>query len=458
MAIHATIRLMPTVSSDQTLLDREYGHRAIWRIAVPMILSAISTPLVGLVDTGLMGHMEHPGYLGGVAAGANIFSVLFMSLNFLRMGTTGIAAQAFGANNRNYIFTSLAQPLLIALAFALLLLIIQIPTIQLATWLLGLSSEIAQLTNQYFSIRIWSAPAALANFVIIGWLLGMQNARGPLFIVLTINITNLALDLLLVLGLDMGIRGVATATVIAELAGLMVGLVFVLANLRQYAPDWKIAGIFDSYTYRRLLGINSNLFIRSLALMFTFAFITAQGARMGDVVLAANALLLNFQFFLSYALDGIAHAAEALTGKAVGSKRRAGLRLAVKHTLFWSLVLAALFSLTYWLGGSSIIDALTNLQEVRTTAYAYLPWIVILPLLSAGSFLYDGVFVGATRSREMRIVMSLSMLCVFLPVWYFSKDLGNHGLWLAFVMFMAIRSLAMHCWYKHLHNTNKLMP
>ena len=434
-----------------------YSYKAVWRIAAPMILSSISTPLVGLVDTALMGHLDRPSFLAGVAAGATIFSILFMSLNFLRMGTTGIAAQAFGSGDHAAIFKSLAQPMLIAIVLAALLLLVQSPTIDLSVWLLGLSNETAGFTEQYFSIRVWSAPAALANFVVIGWLLGMQNARGPLAIVLTINVTNIVLDVFLVLGLDLDIRGVAMATVCAEIAGLLIGLGFVLANLRQHSPNWRVAGMFDLETYRRLLGVNSNLFFRSIALMFTFAFITAQGARMGDIVLAANALLLNFQLFLSYALDGIAHAAEALTGKAVGARNQAGLRLAVQRTLLWSLLFAAFFSVFYLIGGTAIINMLTNLQEIRTTAYIYLPWVAILPLLSVGAFLYDGVFVGTTRSREMRIIMVGSLVLVFLPVWYGTTALGNHGLWLAFVMFMAVRSLAMHLWYRRLNSTNQLL-
>ena len=434
----------------------DYTHKAIWRIAAPMILSSISTPLVGLVDTALMGHLDTPAYLGAVAAGATIFSVLFMSLNFLRMGTTGIAAQAFGSGDKAAILNTLAQALVIAALLALTLITLQLPVIDTSLWLLGLQPEPANMAREYFAIRVWSAPAAMANFVIIGWLLGMQNARGPLAIMLTINLTNLVLDMVFVLGMGLNIKGVALATLVAETTGLAVGLLFVRSLLKSQATDWSTLTLFRLSSYRRLLTINSNLFLRSIALMTTFAFITAQGARLGGVVLAANALLMNFQLLLSYALDGVAHASEALTGKAIGSGNRQGLDLAVNRTLFWTLVLAVFFTLVYIIGGNSIINLLTDLPDVRATAYIYLPWLAALPLLSAGAFLYDGVYVGATRSREMRVIMVGALLLIFFPVWFATRELGNHGLWLAFTAFMAVRSFAMYFWYQRLRATNQL--
>jgi MATE family multidrug resistance protein len=433
-----------------------YSHKAIWQIAAPMILSSISTPLVGLVDTALMGHLDTPAYLGGVAAGAVIFSVLFMSLNFLRMGTTGVTAQAFGSGNKAEILNSLAQPLVIAGLLALALIMLQIPIIDLSLWLLGLMPEPAAMAGDYFSIRIWSTPAAMANFVIIGWLLGMQNARGPLAIMLTINLSNLILDIVFVVGMGLNIKGVALATLLAETLGLIVALLFARSVLQTQSPDWSQTSLLKFSSYKRLLSINSDLFVRSVALMFTFAFITAQGARLGIVVLAANALLMNFQLFLSYALDGVAHASEALTGKAVGSGNRQGLDLAVKRTFFWTMLLAIFFTLLYIIFGNAIINLLTDLPDVRALASDYLPWVAVLPLLSAGAFLYDGVYVGATRSREMRVIMTAALVLIFLPVWFATKEFGNHGLWMAFTAFMAVRSLAMYVWYRRLRATNQL--
>jgi MATE family multidrug resistance protein len=413
-----------------------------------MIISSVTVPLLGMVDTAVMGHLPESYYLGAVAAGATIFSVLFMGLNFLRMGTTGVTAQGYGAGNNVVVREALGQSLLTAMLLSTLMIALQQPIIDLSIKLLSPSFEVGEHTRQYFLIRVWSAPASLGNFVLIGWLLGMQNARGPLVIMLIINLTNIALDLLLVLVVGMTVNGVALATLLAELAGFATGVIFVRAELAGHPGSWAQTRLLDPARYKRLLNINANLLLRTMSLMFVFAFITAQGARMGDVILAVNALLMNFQLFLSYALDGIAFSAEALVGKAVGSGDRRGMLLAVKRTLQWSLLFSGIFCLAYLLTGEYIIDLLTNIDSIRLAARDYLPWLIIAPLISVWSFLYDGVFVGATRSREMMLVMAGSMLMIFLPTWLLSRTLGNHGLWLAFMMFMAGRGIGMHILFR----------
>lgn len=423
-----------------------------------MTLSSISVPLLGMVDTAVMGHLGDAWYMGAVAAGSMIFSVLFMGLNFLRMGTTGVTAQAYGAGSPDAMRAGLGQPFVMALFLAGLLILLQKPIIDAALTLIDPSAAVAESAAEYFRIRIWSSPAALCNFVIVGWLLGMQNARGPLVMTLTINLSNIVLDLWFVIGLGMKVEGVAIASVIAEVLGVAIGLAFVARELARHEGHWNWVDLLEPDRYRRLFSINSNLLLRTLALMFTFAFITAQGARMGDVILAANALLINFQYFLSYALDGIALAAEALTGKAIGSKNDAGLREVVGRTLRWSLIFAAGFTGVYYVAGTEIIDLQTNIPSVRETARIYLPWLIASPLISVWSFFYDGVFVGATRSREMRIVMTASVLLVFLPVWYVFRDTGNQALWLAFMSFMVVRGAAMHAWYRYLLRTNAFLP
>lgn len=436
--------------SSQAEPAHEYGHRAVWRIAAPMMLSSATTPLLGLVDTAVIGHLEQSYYLGAVAAGGTIFTVLFMGLNFLRMGTTGVTAQAFGAHDGNAVREALGQALVMAVAAALVMVALQAPILELALRLLGASPEVSAGAREYFAVRIWSAPASLANFVIVGWLLGMQNAIGPLLLTLATNLANIALSLLFVLQFGLKVRGVASATLLAELVGLAVGAGFVRRELGRTPGGWRNAAVTAWASYRRLLDINANLLLRTLSLMFVFAFMTAQGARRGDVVLAANALLMNFQHLLSYALDGIAHAAEALVGKAVGRRDQAGMILAVRRTLGWSLGFAALTGAAYAIAGPGAIDLLTGIPEVRAAAREYLPWLALLPLVSVWSFLYDGVFVGATRPREMRLVMMASAALVFLPAWFLSRGFGNHGLWLAFTLFMAARGAGMHAWFRHL--------
>ena len=413
-----------------------------------MILSNISVPLLGMVDTGVTGHLDNPVYLGAVAVGATIFGFLYAGMNFLRMGTTGITAQRLGADDYDGLRVALGQSLIVALGIAALLLILQAPLRTVAMTLIGPEPEIAGFAGQYFAIRIWSAPATLVNYALVGWFVGLQDTRIPLVIVLAINITNIVLDLVFVLGLGMTVDGVAAASVIAEFTGMLVGLSFVARQLRRYPGSWVRSKLTRLSEYAAFFSINANLFFRTMALMFTFAFITAQGARLGGLILAANAILMNLQALMAYALDGFAHAAEALVGKAVGSGQRNAVEEAVRLALRWSLYVSVAFTAAYVVGGPLIIDVLTDLPEVREVSRTYLPWLIVSPIISVWSFLYDGVFVGATRAREMRDIMVASAFLVFVPAWYMLQFLGNHGLWLAFTLFMASRGIGMHLYYR----------
>ena len=412
-----------------------------------MILSNISVPLLGMVDTGVVGHLESAVYLGAVAIGATIFGFLYTGMNFLRMGTTGIAAQRFGAGDNDGLRVSLGQAVIVAMLIAFLLIALQRPIGNIALRLIGGDVDVQSYALEYFTIRIWSAPGTLVNYVLIGWFLGLQNARVPLLIFLTINITNIILDLVFVLGLGMKVDGVALASVIAEYSGLVVALIFVAKALRVHTGHWPLARLFRIRAYAAYFSVNGNLFVRTMALMFTFAFVTAQGARLGGLVLAANAVLMNIQLLTSMALDGFAHAAEALVGKAIGQQNREALQRSVRLSLKWSLFFAVGFCLLYLLLGPLLIRILTDLTDVRATAMTYLPWLILSPLVSVWSFLYDGVYVGATRARDMRNIMVFSSLIVFLPAWFLLQDYGNHGLWLAFTLFMASRGIGMHIGY-----------
>ena len=420
----------------------------MWRIAAPMILSNISVPLLGMVDTGVTGHLESPAYLGAVAIGATIFTFLYMGMNFLRMGTTGIAAQSFGADDNDGLRVALGQALLASLAIALAVIVLQVPIAALALNLIGADGEAQAYAADYFFIRVWSAPGTLANYALIGWFLGLQNARVPLAIFLTINLTNIALDLLFVMVLGMKVEGVALASVLAEYAGLAVGATFAIRALRRHTGHWPLERLFNLSAYKAFFSINANLFVRTMSLMFTIAFVTAQGARLGGVILAANAVLLNFQHLTAFGLDGLAHAAEAMVGRAVGSRRRDALEHAVKLTLRWSLIFAAGFTALYLVAGPLLVRLLTDLPEVRAAALEYLPWMIVSPLVSVWCFLYDGVYVGMTRAKDMRNIMLVSTFAVFLPAWFLLQGLGNHGLWLAFMLFLASRGIGMHLGYR----------
>lgn len=418
-----------------------------------MMLSNVSVPLLGMVDTGVVGHLESAVYLGAVAVGATIFGFLYNGVNFLRMGTTGIAAQRYGARDYDGLRVSLGQALVVALLIAFTLVLLQVPIARLAMSLIGAEPDVEIFALEYFSIRIWSAPATLANYVLIGWFLGLQNARVPLLIFLTINITNVILDLVFVLGLGMKVDGVALASVIAEYTALLVGLLFAARELRRHEGHWPMAQLLDVRAYSAYFAVNAHLFVRTMALTFTFFFVTAQGARLGGVILAANAVLMNIQLLTSMALDGFAHAAEALVGKAVGQKNREALEQSVRLALKWSLYFAVAFCLFYLLAGPLIIRMLTDLSDVRETALVYLPWLIVSPIVSVWSFLYDGVYVGATRAREMRNIMLVSSFGIFLPAWFLLQGYGNHGLWLAFMLFLASRGIGMHVGYRR-----KLLP
>jgi multidrug resistance protein, MATE family len=270
----------------------------------------------------------------------------------------------------------------------------------------------------------------------------------PLLLFLTVNLTNIALDLLFVIGFGMEVAGVALASVIAEYAGLFVGIACAVLELKRRPGHWLLAHFARLREYGAFFAVNANLFVRTMALMFTIAFVTARGARMGDVILAANAIMMNFQNLTAFALDGIAHAAEALVGRAVGARDPHAFRKSVSLCLKWSLVFASAFSLAYWLTGPALIALLTDLPAVRAAAIEYLPWMIASPLVSAWSFLYDGVFVGATRSRDMRNIMLLAAGGVFLPAWWLLQGFGNHGLWAAFLLFLAARGIGMHVIYR----------
>ena len=422
-----------------------YSHASVWQLAWPMIVSNITVPLLGLVDTAVMGHLEHPRYLAAVAVGTTLFSVLFMGLNFLRMGTTGLAAQAHGAGDGDALRGVLGQALVIAMALAALLIALQRPVGELSFRLLGPAPEVLEPAWTYYSVRIWAAPAVLANFALIGWFIGRQNTRAPLAIMLTTNLVNIVLSIAFVMGLGYRTGGVAAASVLAEAAGLGVGVWLARAALAGTGGSFDRARILDPEALRRVLSVNANLLVRTLSLMFVFAFITAQGARMGTAILAANAILIQFQYLMSYGLDGFAHAAEALAGRAIGERNPEGFRLAVRRSLIWSAAVASAYALAYALAGQPIVGLLTSQEELRSLAGDYLPWIIVSPLVSVWSFLWDGVFVGATWADAMRNTMLVSTFLVFVPVFYLTQYAGleNHGLWLSFVVFMVARAVTM---------------
>ncbi len=419
-------------------------NRRIWRLAGPIMLANITIPLLGAVDTAVVGHLDQVYYLGAVAVGSLIFSFLYWGFGFLRMGTTGFAAQAHGADDTAEAVATLWRAMVVAAVIGFGLLAGQGLIIEGAMTVMEASAEVDAHTRDYFAIRIWSAPAALANYVVLGWFLGMQNARAGLVIQLAINLINITLDLVFVVWLGMAVEGVAAATVIAEYAGLGLGLAMLrgaLARIAGTTIDWR--RVLEPARVRHMIGVNRDIFLRTLCLITAFAYLTVQGARMGDVILAANAVLLIMVTFTSYALDGFANAAQALVGRTVGERSRADYRGVVRASTVWALGFAAAFTLVYAVSGSLIIDGLTTLPEVRAAARDALPWMIVAPLVSVWGYQLDGIFIGAMLSREMRNAMILSLFVYLVAVEIFRPLYGNHGIWLGFTLFMVARGLTL---------------
>lgn len=412
-----------------------------------MIVSNISTPLLGLVDTAVIGHLESAQYLAAVALGGIVFNFIYWGFGFLRMSTTGLCAQALGSEQATEIKAVLFRALCLASIIAGLLLLLQKPLAELAFTVLQINPELKPLAYEYFYIRIWSAPATLSLYVLTGWFLGLQNVKGPLIIVLTTNLSNIGLDLLLVNVLDLKISGVALASVAAEYLGLVTGLALMRRYKRRLRAQVAWPQFADMQKIAALLTVNSHIFIRTWSLIFAFAFFTAQGAQLGNVIVAANAVLLNFQTFMAYALDGFAHAAEALVGRAVGEKNTALLHRSVKTAALWSAAIAVGFALCYALLGPAIIHTLTDLDSVRTTAARYLPWIIAMPVVAFTCYLFDGVFIGAMLTKQMRDAMLFALLACYLPAWYLTRGWLNDGLWFSMTVFMLARGLSMSVLY-----------
>ena len=417
-------------------------HHKVWALAAPMILSNISVPMVALVDSAVIGHLPHAHQLGAVAVGASLYTFLAFLMGFLRMGSTGFAAQAAGRADGAALRQVLAQGLLLALLFAVFLGALAIPFSHLALGLMQPSAALQDSTLAFFHTRLLGLPAALASFALVGWFLGTQNARAPLAILLTTNLLNIVLNLWFVLGLDWGVLGSARASVIAEWSAALLGLALTRPALRAYPGQVAWALLKRWQSWRPLLSVNRDIFIRSLALQAVFFLITVQGARLGEATVAANALLLNGLLLTAYALDGLAHAVEALCGHAIGAGDRAALRRSMTVACGWSLIVSLGFAGVFLLGGHWFIQLQTDIPSVRETAFAYLPYLAVLPLVAVWSYLLDGLFIGATRAREMRNGMLLSV-AIAAPFAYAASGLGNHGLWLGFLLFMALRAVTL---------------
>ena len=421
-------------------------HRRVWALAGPIILSNISVPLVGAVDTAVVGHLPEPDSIGAVALGALIFTFLFWGFGFLRMGTTGFIARAYGANDEQALSDTLLRVLMLATTLGLVIIALGYPLIHFALYLLDSSDNIESLASSYATIRIWSAPATLSIYVFTGVFIGLHNMRYVFVLQLVMNSVNVLLDLLFVLVFDMGVEGVALATLIAEYLAVFLGFWLLRKPLAKAYRQLSWARLLERSAILALMKANGDIFVRTLCLVFSFGYFTAKSASMGDVILAANAILMHLQSILAYALDGFAHAAEALVGSAYGGGKQAQFKRAIKLTTIWGLVCALLISLVFWLFGGFILQWFTSIDAVLITATKYYPWTIIAPIVAIWSFQLDGIFIGTGYTREMRNAMIVSMLMYLALLVILVPALGNHGLFLSLTLFMIFRALTL-CYY-----------
>lgn len=425
-------------------------NRKILDLAIPNIISNISIPLLGIVDMALMGHMESDEYIGAIALGSLIFNFIYWGLGFLRMGTSGFTAQARGRRDFPETIHVFSRAFIISLVVSLLLLFFQKPIEIISFAVLKGETVVEALAMDYFRIRVWAAPAALGQFALLGFFLGMQNARLPMVVLITTNVINIICNFIFVMNLGMGSDGVALGTVIAQYCGLITALYFFRRYFRKLFRHLSWKATLHWVKMKEFLMVNKDIFIRTMCLVIVFSIFTARSARSDvvnegeETILAVNSLLMQFFMFFSFLIDGFAHASEALTGRFIGSGDRRSLSTTIRLLFIWGGGISIFFTLLYLLGGDGIFRLLTNNPEVIANARPYFFWIIMVPLVSFTAFLWDGIYIGATAGREMRNAMLISTLVIFFPVYIVAgRLLGNHGLWLAFILFMAARGITM---------------
>lgn len=419
-------------------------NKKILNLAVPNIISNLSVPLLGIVDTALVGHLEEVSYLGALAVGGMIFNFLFWGFGFLRMGTTGLTAQEYGRKNRTAMIMTLARVQLIGVGIGILILLLQVPIAHFSLWLIDSSAEVTAYTRIYYDIRIYTAPAVLALYGLNGWFLGMQNARYPMIITIVLNVLNIILNVFFIYVLGMHVDGVAWGTLIST--GLALGLAvnLFLKEYRDFLPGYRRRLLADAEELKRYFSVNRDIFIRTVCLIFTFSFFTTISARQGDLILAANTILLQLWMVASYGIDGFAYAAESLVGRFKGENNFKKTKQAVFYTMGWGLALGAAGTFIYGVFGNQILHFFTDKNDVIQLARSVLFWTVMAPFISSVCYILDGVFIGATETAPMRNTMLAATLLFFLPAYYLGTVLiGIHGLWLAMILFMLVRGMVL---------------
>ncbi len=418
-------------------------NKEILRLAIPNIISNISVPLLSTVDTALMGQLS-AAHIGAVGLGSMIFNFIYWNFGFLRMGTTGITAQAFGRQDNKAIINTLGRSALISFIIGLLIILFQWPLANTGNFLMQVDPEIQPMVNEYIFIRIWAAPATLGLYTFMGWFFGMQNATFPLIITVLGNIVNIILSYLLVHQYEMGITGVALGTLVAQYFSLVLAILLFAIRYRSYLKEYSTPAILKWEELQSFLRINADIFLRTFLLTVSFGFFYSKSSSGGEMVLAANVILLQFVNWMSYGIDGFAFASESLVGKYKGAQDKKSTLKAIRLSFIWGMGLAILYSLAYLIAGEPLLRIFTNKQEVISVASSYLIWLVIFPIVGTPCYIWDGIYIGLTASRSMRNMMILSILVYFLIYYTIGIPLENHGLWLALSLFMLARGIFLH--------------
>ena len=419
--------------------------RRILRLAVPSILANITTPLLALIDTAIAGHLGSERYLAAIAVGGVMFNMLYWFFSFLRAGTSGLSAQACGAGDPSASALVLGRSLLVALTAGALMILFQEGIFKMMVWFLEAKPPVSSLASVYFHLLIWGAPAVLGNYAMAGWFLGMQNSRMMLWVSLIINVVNIVTSLTLVYLLDMGIAGIAAGTLVAQWTGFGAGFLF-LKGYRMPRPKW--ADIFRWNELRRFFSVNVDVMLRTVCLIAVTLWFTRAGSVQGPLILAVNTLLMQLFLFFSYMMDGVAFAGEALVGRYVGARDMQHVHLCVKRLFVWGAAWALLFTLVYFLGGEGILDLLSDDAGVRSAAHEYFVWALTIPLAGFAAFAWDGVYIGATLTRRLLVSMTGACATFFLLYYMLVPVMHNHGLWLAFIAYLAMRGILQTLLFK----------
>lgn len=423
-------------------------NKKILHLAIPNIITNITVPLLGMVDTAIAGHLESELYIGAIAVGAIIFNFIYWNFSFLRMGTSGFTSQAFGAGNDEEAVRVLLRSLLVAFGAGLLIIALQWLFIYVAFFFIRASAVTQEYVSLYFHIYVWAAPFVLGMYALTGWFIGMQDARTPMFVSIATNLINIGLSCLFVFGFRMQLEGLALGTALAQL--LSFGLALYIWNkkyrhLRRYVSSGFIRHLSE---FKPFFRVNRDIFLRSLALVLVTTFFTSASAKSGDTILAVNSLLMQLFILFSYMMDGFAYAAEALTGRYYGAKDRASLKELIRRLFLWGAGLSLLFTAIYYLFTDSILRLLTDKTAIIDASRAFQGWALLFPIAGFAAFLWDGIFIGLTASRQMRNSMFAAVILFFLLYYSLSPAFGNNGLWLAFISYLAMRGLMQTLLYR----------